>query len=350
MRILVIRRDNIGDLVCTTPLIAALRRRYPEAHIAALVNSYNAAVLDGNPDVDAVHVYTKLKHRLPGQSRLGILAARLKMLARLRRERFDYVVLAKAGFDRRGFSLARQLRRQEIVGFVAAGSATAAITRPVKALDYDSVHEVEVMARLGEALDVGDARGPLRVYPDEKRSARWRERLALGRERRPWVAVHISAREASRRWRPAYWIQLIRELLRDATIGVLLLWAPGQSDDPRHPGDDANAAEILCAFGGDARVLAAPTRELADLIAVLGLCDAFIGADGGAMHLAAGLRKPIVAIFEKLASNPARWHPWKVPYELVQRTTPDASDISVAQVLAAWRSLSERLQEPLRQK
>ena len=57
--ILVIRRDNIGDLVCTTPLITALRQRFPKAWIGALVNSYNARVLDGNPDQDEVFIYTK---------------------------------------------------------------------------------------------------------------------------------------------------------------------------------------------------------------------------------------------------------------------------------------------------
>ena len=54
-RILVIRRDNIGDLVCTLPLFRALRRQLPEAHLAALVTSYTAAVLDGNPDLDAIY-------------------------------------------------------------------------------------------------------------------------------------------------------------------------------------------------------------------------------------------------------------------------------------------------------
>jgi ADP-heptose:LPS heptosyltransferase len=75
--ILVVRRDNIGDLVCTTPLFSALRRRYPQAWIGALVNSYNAPVLDRNPDLDGVVVYTKLKHLEPGDSRLGTLARRL---------------------------------------------------------------------------------------------------------------------------------------------------------------------------------------------------------------------------------------------------------------------------------
>ena len=62
-KILVIRRDNIGDLVCTTPLIVALRQRFPQAWLGAWVNSYNAPVLDGNPDLDQVFVYTKGKHR-----------------------------------------------------------------------------------------------------------------------------------------------------------------------------------------------------------------------------------------------------------------------------------------------
>jgi len=53
------------------------------------VNSYNTAVLDGNPDLDAV-----------------IVALRLQ-LGRLPAERFDYVILAKVASDRHGLALAR---------------------------------------------------------------------------------------------------------------------------------------------------------------------------------------------------------------------------------------------------
>ena len=77
-RILVIRRDNIGDLVCTTPLIFALRERFPRAHIAALVNTYNEAVLERNPAVDAVYAYEKGKHRGKGRSALSVHLARLE--------------------------------------------------------------------------------------------------------------------------------------------------------------------------------------------------------------------------------------------------------------------------------
>ncbi|PJA81644.1 MAG: glycosyl transferase, partial [Nitrospirae bacterium CG_4_9_14_3_um_filter_44_28] len=38
-RIIFIRRDNIGDLVCTTPAIRAVREKYPDAKIGILVNT-----------------------------------------------------------------------------------------------------------------------------------------------------------------------------------------------------------------------------------------------------------------------------------------------------------------------
>src|SRR5512141_672933 len=71
LKILVIRRDNIGDLVCTTPLISALRLRHPRAHIAALVNTYNRQLLEGHPDLDAVYAYDKAQRRLLALRRCG---------------------------------------------------------------------------------------------------------------------------------------------------------------------------------------------------------------------------------------------------------------------------------------
>ncbi len=342
MRILVIRRDNIGDLVCTTPLFAALRARYPQAHIAALVNSYNAAVLDGNPDIDVVHSYTKLKHRLSRESRLGIVLARLRTLLRLRKERYDYIVLAKSGFDRQGLSHARNLKHRHIVGFTKPGEPAARfITVPVADMAYSDVHEVEVLKHLALALDAPNAEGPLRVYPSRPRMDAWRARLPplAKRGERRWIAAHISSREPSRLWPVAKWIELLRRLTAEKNTGVVLMWAPGPANDPRHPGDDERAAAILAQVDA-AKVLPAPTTELADLIAVLGLCDAFIGADGGAMHLAAACSLPTVALFENLEDKKRHWHPWRVPYEMVFPATRDVPDFAVEEVFGAWQRLS----------
>src|SRR5258706_11603435 len=100
-RILVIRRDNIGDLVCTTPLIFALRERFPRAHIAALVNTYNEAVLERYPAVNAVYVYKKGKHRGKMRSVLSVHLDRLRLIMKLQKECFNYSILATPGFQPR---------------------------------------------------------------------------------------------------------------------------------------------------------------------------------------------------------------------------------------------------------
>ena len=90
-KILVIRRDNIGDLILTTPLIHALRQRFPQAWIGALVNSYNARVLEANPDLDEVFVYTKAKHR-GSASVWSAYWSTFRLIFRLRKLRVDYAI------------------------------------------------------------------------------------------------------------------------------------------------------------------------------------------------------------------------------------------------------------------
>jgi heptosyltransferase III len=326
MKILVIRRDNIGDLVCATPLFDALRSRYPDAHIAALVNSYNAGVLAGNPALDAVHAYTKLKHRAPGESWVGNLLAQYRLHAALRAQAYDYAILARSGFDRHGLALARRVRPRNIIGFA-----------PNEAVD-PGLHEVEVMMKLGEALDVHAPPGPLRVFADPARVAQWRSRFpALGRRERRRVALHVSAREPGRVWPTEKWVSLLNTL----ECNIVLLWAPGASDNPRHPGDDEKAAAISTAAG--VKLIPAKTESLEDLIAVLSLCNAFIGADGGALHIAAGLGLPIVALFENIEYKKRHWRPWQVPYEMVTPPARQVADIPVAEVAGAWARLAARL-------
>src|SRR4051812_19946673 len=114
---LVIRRDNIGDLVCTTPLIAALRSRFPKSWIGVLVNRYAAPVLENNPDVSEVLSYDKAKHRLANDALLALYWRRLRLIGALRKRRIDYVLLAAPGRQESAERMARLIRSRHIVGF-----------------------------------------------------------------------------------------------------------------------------------------------------------------------------------------------------------------------------------------
>ncbi|PKO84453.1 MAG: glycosyl transferase family 9 [Betaproteobacteria bacterium HGW-Betaproteobacteria-11] len=321
-KILVIRRDNIGDLVCTTPLLAALRARFPAAWIGVLANSYNAPVLAGSPDVDAVFAYTKGKHLAAAGERLAALWRRAKLVLDLRRMRID-VVLLPGGAQASAQRFARLVAPRRLL--VSPPDVTG--------------HEVERSFAAARKLGVGGTPPACKVVADAARRAAIAARLPQTLAGRRLVALQLSARKPRQRWPPERFAALARALHAASGCGLLVFWSPGAEDDPLHPGDDATAA-ALALQTQDLPLAAVATRELADLVAGLSLCDTVICADGGAMHIAAALGKPVVCLFGN--SDAARWHPWAVPCELLQPASRDVADISVDEVFAAHERLMQR--------
>ena len=332
--ILVVRRDNIGDLVCTTPLFTALRRRFPRAWIGAMVNSYNAEVLAGNPDLDEVVVYTKLKHLDPGESAAKALKRRVADLWRLRRQKLEYVLLATPDFVPRTVQLARLLGARRVVGFSDGSPAARRLDLSVPLAQLRDLHEVERVFTLARHLGIEDAIPPLKVVPMNdtvaKASAAFEGRPGLK------VAVQISTRRPAQRWPIERFVELVQRL-QAGGAHCLLLWSPGAPDHPRHPGDDDKAAEIVQRLAGVAPVAAYRAGPLAELIGALAACDAVITSDGGAMHLAAALGKPIVCFFGDMP--PARWRPWGVPHRVLQPQSGQVADLPVDEVVAALSTL-----------
>jgi ADP-heptose:LPS heptosyltransferase len=148
--------------------------------------------------------------------------------------------------------------------------------------------------------------------------------------------VHISARRKNQQWSAANFAALIRAIAKRHPARFLLLWAPGEADNPKHPGDDDKARAVAKSCD-DLPLLPYPTEELSRLIAALSLCDCVVCIDGGAMHLAAGLGKPTLCFFGD--SPPERWRPWKTSHELVQPESRDLKDLDVDQALAGFERL-----------
>ena len=324
MKFLVIRRDNIGDLVHTTPVFRALRERFPDARIDAFVNSYNAPILAAHPDVDEVHAYTKGKHR---EGRSPGWLARFSQLLRLRRERYDHVLVATPGVHVRHLRTARFIRPAHITAFVPPGWKLFGVDQGVEYASGSGKHHVELTFRILEPFAITGKPGA--------------PRIAFAPEPRvpgspPRIAIHVSARKPSSRWPEERFVPLMRALHGRHGARFRLFWAPGAEHDPRHPGDDEKARRILDASGG-LPVEAWETRELRSLVAGLSGCDAIVCSDGGAMHIAAAMGMPVVCFFGD--SDARRWHPWAVPYRLLQPESRDVAHVSVEAAVEAFDSL-----------
>ena len=323
-RILVIRRDNIGDLVCTTPLIRALRSQLPESHIAVLATKYNMAVMEGNPDIDALFSYTKSKHLEHGESRLGIFWSRLKTIWTLRSRRFDWILLP-AGPQRSAERFAKWIGARNI------------LIRNEEDRQGGAHHAEQcchLLVRMGLRAEFPESR--LTPSPDRMEKAKALLPMAWATETGPLIALCLSSRKPSQRWSVEHFAEASR-ILHDRTgAKFLLLWSPGSPLNPRHPGDDDKALLVEAAMKG-VPVHPMSTDRVEDLIAALALSDSVICSDGGAMHLASALGKPLVCLFGD--SDPEHCGPWKSPHVVIQKPSREVEDISSEEVAEACMEL-----------
>lgn len=336
--ILVINQDNIGDLVCTTPLIRRLRNAYPQARIDALVTSYNVAVLAANPALDHVYAITKTKHVKGIGAKLAAAFGKVAMLLKLRRNHYDMAFLATHSNNLRAIRICRMAGIRQLVGMsktLRTGYREHDLT-----LSEDfagKLNQSALFAKLAELIGIEGEVPAGEIRPEAETLAATQAALRdFVKPGKPLIGLHISARKPSQRWPAAGYIELAKQLHREFDAQFMLFWSPGAEDNPLHPGDD-NKAQTIMAACAELPLFAYPTHELPRLIAGLSHVDSLICSDGGAMHIAAGLGKPIVCLFGQ--SGLSQWHPWGVPYIALQPPSLQVSDVSVEQVTAAYRQL-----------
>jgi len=341
-KILLIRRDNIGDLICTTPLLRALREHLPEASISILVSSYNVEVLEENKDIDRTFIFLKRRHDNHGHHPLSVIWKRWQLKRFLRKENFDYILLANGGWR-----YASKLRGRTTIGFQEKhlpSSKQPDITIPREAPGPVEEHEVSKLSRLGAVLKIPleNSLGPTYLFPKKILVEQERQRLlAEGwNPNKPTIGVHISARCPMRVWPEDYFVTLIKKIVTAENVQIVLLWSPGLLNNPKHPGDDEKAASLFHSLQG-LPVFAAPTTTVSQLIAVTSLLNQMICSDGGAMHVAAALQKPILAFFG--ASSIESWHPWKTPYIALRAPSHQVKDISIEEAFAGFFELQKKI-------
>jgi lipopolysaccharide heptosyltransferase I len=254
MRILIVKPSSLGDVVHALPTVARIRAKYPDAHIAWLINDTFAPLLQRCPLINEIipfprHSYTKL----PG------------FFQRLRSARYHLVVDLQGLFRSGIFSVVTGAPRRIGLSDSREGARlfhnevvrvprSHAVDRYLKAADYLGCPLSPVEFPLG--LPHEESAGP------------------------KLIAVNPSARWKTKLWGDDKFAELIRRLPRERVV------LTGSAAD----------AERCERIAQGARNLAGKT-SLLELAGLYRQCAVLITNDTGPMHIAAAVGAPVVAIF-----------------------------------------------------
>jgi len=257
-KIIFIRRDNVGDLVCTTPAIRAVRKKLPDAKIGVLVNTYNADAVKNNPDIDEVYIYQKTGH-VPEKNKISVWLHNFQIFRKIRKEHYDVAVgcgLYSPTTERFAFFTGAKYS----FGYMKSGMKSFFYTNALIQPD-DGMHEVQRTFDLIKFLVAYDQPGDLVLIPDPPSPQM--SGLIKRDKGRPLIAVAISARLTKNRWPINKFIRLIEKILAVQNADVMFLWAPTLGNNPGFSGDDGAAARINDHFKNS--IMPCPTLTISSL-------------------------------------------------------------------------------------
>jgi heptosyltransferase I len=303
MNILLIRLRLIGDVVFTTPAVAAIRRRFPDAHISYLVERAAEPVVRHNPHINQVIV----AERPRGWRRVRY---DLQLARRLRAGRFDLVVDFHGG--PRSTWLTRATGAARRIGYARPGrgwayTARVPWTRALLPPRHSVQNQWDLLTPLGIAPPQrGDT--PVEMGEDVDAAASVSRRLGqAGVDTRcPLVVLHVSAGNPFRRWPAEHFAEVTAALARaDRSRRIIITSGPSE----RNAADAIAAAAQILAGDAAAQIIRCGEFDLSELRALMARAALYIGGDSGPLHIAATTDVPIVALFGP--TLPERSMPWR---------------------------------------
>lgn len=278
----------IGDTLFTTPSIHALRKRYPDAYITALIYPTNRGILENNPDIDDFLLWPT-RQTWPG------LAGVLRLFWKLRRAHYD-LTLAFNSYTSWVSVLAGVHRRIEL------RLPMLWWLLPWAGKEWRKTHAVEHYANIvrGLGIPVEDAR--LRMYPgveDRQKAKAWlmRYKVAPGEM---LIGIHPGGEGlwGRKKWSVEKFAK-VADGLSDL-LGARIMLMGGKDDAPL-------AAEL--ASRTHAHIINATGQTtLGETAALASCCSLFIGNDSSPLHIAAASGTPVVGIYG--LTDPRSYHPW----------------------------------------
>lgn len=306
MNILIVKLSAIGDVIHTLPSLAALRRRYPEAHITWAIEEFSSDLLMDHPDLD--HVLVSRRKSWIRDLRRGRISDALKemkaFVSELRTRHYDLVI------DFHG------LFKSAIIVLLSGGERRLGYDslQELSGLFYnEKIHEDMRKHAVDRYLDFARHLGAHADKPEfivatgQENESRVRALLESGGigPNDVFVAISPQALWETKLWSDQKFAQLGERIMQELNVPVVFT------------GGDVCATEGIQSFLALPAVDLAGRTTLRDLACLYRRASLLVTTDSGPMHMAAAMGTPVVALFGP--TDPARTGPYGTDHKVIRR-------------------------------
>ncbi len=296
-KFLIIRTDRIGDLILSTPVPEALKRKYPESRVAMLVAPYTKDLLQNNPWVDEV-----ITDDNPG------FKGFFKSIKMLRREEFDVAVLLRPTLR-----LAFLLFFSGIKARIGTGYRAYQVLFNYKIYQHRKTikkHELEYNLDMLAPLGVFPEKILPKIYlsPEEENYSR-QVCFDLGIKTDDIkIVIHPGSGGSSLNYPLEGFAALADKLIEELSAKIIL------TGNKKELAQSEKMKSLMKYRPFD---LTGKT-ELRQLCSLLKGADLLISNSTGPMHIATAVGIPVVALFSPLGvASPKRWGPYGEMNEVI---------------------------------
>lgn len=279
MKVLIIRLGSIGDVVLTTPVIAALKLSHPDAYLDFLVKKEYHELLIGNPNLRRVIPFD-------GSRQKG-LKGLLEVAGELRKEGYRYVI-----------DLHGNLRSRVISALIPGSKILRYDKQALKrrlllhGFRPNTKHTVDTYLSALAPLIAGAGLKPTSstaIYLSEEEEKGAGSLLAqLGvLKGSTIIGLNPGARWQTKRWLEDGFIELGKRAVAELGAKVVIFGGPDEVE---------LSQRVSNGIGIDAFSVAGKIG-LREAAALIKRCSVFVTNDSGPMHIATAVGTPVVAIF-----------------------------------------------------
>ena len=279
-RVLLIKPSALGDVVTALPVLRGLRRTFPQAHLAWMVNIDCAALIESDSQLDEVIEFDRRKLGRAWRSP-GAAGALVKLLRELRAGRFDWVI------DLQG------LIRSGIFGFAARADVRAGFADAREAAHIFYTHAIAVKAshtvdrniELAKQLGI-DAR-PEDMTLEVTDQARQTAAELLGQAGigdRDFIACVPPTRWATKLYPVRHWRKVVAALA--GRLPVVLLGSPG---------DRQLCQAVATGLGDGVQDLSGQTN-ICEMVALIAASSGVVCSDSAAKFIAPAVGREAVVL------------------------------------------------------